>query len=175
MDLSVTISIIAIIVSLGSLGVAIWATRISKTSLDHAIKVQEKSDEKEIEMLRSELLMQLADNRRILDKTRIEIGTIKADFDAQPHSVQVMMSNYIDLFTSYLPKVEASIQQLDGLWQEISGWSKEKEYKELMEAKAVFYRSQKDDEVVYDSGMYMVNEFKMKLALAKEHIGIPTK
>ncbi len=44
-----------------------------------------------------------------------------------------------------------------------------------MEAKAVFYRSQKDDEVVYDSGMYMVNEFKMKLALAKEHIGIPTK
>lgn len=140
------------------------------STLDHAIEVQEKSDEKEFEMLRSELLMQITDNRKILDKTRIEIGTIQADFDAQPQPVQVMMSNYIDLFTSYLPKVEASIQELDELWQDISSWSKEKEHKELMEARAVFYRCQKNDEVVYDSGMYMVNEFKTKLEMAKEHM-----
>ena len=170
MDLPTGISIVALLVSIGSLGITVWATKLSKSSLDHAIDVQQKGEEKEFERLRAELLMQVADSRRLLDKTRIEIGTIKADFDAEPQPVQVLMRNYTNLFTDYLPKVEASIAQLDALWKEVSGWSKEKSHRELMDTKAVLYRSLKDDEVVYDSGIYMVNVFKAKLEMAKQYV-----
>ena len=175
MDLPITLSIIAVLISLGSFGVTIWATRISKRSLDHAIDMRESMEKKEFERLRAELLMQIADSWRVLDKTRIEIGTIKANFDAEPQSVQVIMSNYTNLFTEYLPKVEGSIRQLDSLWQDVAGWSSEKTHKELMDAKAVLYRSLKGDEVVYDSGIYMVNVFKTKLEMAQEHVTHATR
>ena len=163
MDLPIVIAIFALLISIGSLGVTLWATKLSKKSLNHAIDIQVKGEEKEFERLRAELLMQIADSRRLLDKTRIEIGTLKADFDAEKQPVKVIMGSYTNLFTEYLPKVEASIQQLDMLWKEISGWSKEKSHRELMDTKAVLYRSLKDDEVVYDSGVYMVNVFKARL------------
>jgi hypothetical protein len=170
MDLPTEISIFAFLVSIGSLCVTVWATKLSQKSLDHAIDIQTKAEEKEFDKLRTDLLMQLADSRRLLDKTRIEIGTFKADFDAEPHAVQDIMSNYTSLFTDYLPRVEASIEQLDMLWKEVSAWSKEKSHREIMDTKAVLYRSLKDDEVVYDSGIYAVNEFKAKLATAKESV-----
>ena len=163
MDLPIVIAIFALLISIGSLSVTVWATKLSKKSLNHAIDIQVKGEEKEFERLRAELLMQIADSRRLLDKTRIEIGTLKADFDAEKQPVKVIMGSYTNLFTEYLPKVEASIQQLDMLWKEISGWSKEKSHRELMDTKAVLYRSLKDDEVVYDSGVYMVNVFKARL------------
>lgn len=175
MDLSTGLSIVALIVSVGSLGVTVWATRLSKKSLNHAIDVQEKGEEKEFERLRAELLMQIADSRRLLDKTRIEIGTIKADFDAEKQPVKVIMASYTNLFTEYLPKVEASIQQLDTLWKEISNWSKEKSHRELMDARAVLYRRLKDDEVVYDSGIYMVNVFKARMEAVKRDVAYSTR
>jgi hypothetical protein len=170
MELATTISLGALLVSIGSLSVTLWATRLSNRSLNHAIKIQEKGEEKEFERLRVELLMQIADDRRLLDKTRIEIGTLKADFDAEPQPIQVMMRNYTNLFTVYLPKIEASIKQIDMLWKDVSDWSKEKNHRELMDAKAVLYKSLKDDEVVYDAGIYMVNEFKAQLEVARQRV-----
>ncbi len=169
MDMPTAIALIAVLISLGSFGVTIWATRLSKKSLDHAIAIQISGEEKDFEKLRADLLMQIADSRRLLDKTRIEIGTLKANFDAEQQPVKVLMTNYTNLFTDYLPKVEASIQQCDMLWKEVSGWSKNKSHRELMDAKAVLYRSLKDDEVVYDSGLYCVNLFKAKLEMAKQY------
>ena len=61
MDLPTVIAIIALLISIGSFGVTVWATRLSKRSLDHAIEVQKHSEEKEFEKLRAELLMQIAD------------------------------------------------------------------------------------------------------------------
>ena len=169
MDIPTTISLIAVLISLGSFGVTIWATRLSKNSLNHAIAIQIAGEEKEFERLRADLLMQIADSRRLLDKTRIEIGTLKANFDVEPQPVQVLMTNYTNLFTDYLPKVEASIQQCDMLWKEVANWSREKSHRELMDAKAVLYRSLKDDEVVYDSGIYAVNVSTAKLDAAKQY------
>jgi hypothetical protein len=170
MDAPIVIAIIALLVSVGSLGVTVWATRLSKKSLNHAINIQIRGEEKEFDRLRTELLMQIADRRRLLDKMRIEIGTLKAEFDAEKQPVKVIMGSYTNLFSEYLPKVEASIQQLDMRWREISGWSKEKDYRELMDTKAVLYRSLKDDEVAYDSGIYMVNVFKAKMEAVKQSV-----
>ena len=168
MDLPTIVSCVALIVSIGSLGVTMWATQISSRALEHAIGVQQRSEEKEFERLRTELLNQISDSRAVLDKTRIEIGTLQANFQAEPRQVQGLMANYTSLFTEYLPKVHMSIQQLDALWTEVSGWGKEKGHRELMEARAVLYRSLKDDEVVQDSGIYLANVFKAKLELAKQ-------
>jgi hypothetical protein len=168
MDIATTIALIALLVSGGSLCVTLWATRISKKSLNHATELQEKNEEKEFERMRADLLMQIVDNRGLMDKTRIEIGTLKADFDAEPKPVRMMMRNNTKLFTDYLPRVEASIQQLDMRWQDVSGWSKEKSHRELMDAKANLYRSLKDDEVVYDSGIYCIKEFRAQLEVARQ-------
>ena len=169
-DWSLTISIVAAGISLGSLAVTIWATRISKRSLDHAIDVQESLDQKEFDRLRADLLMQIADDRRILDKARIEIGTIKANFDAEPQAVRMMLANYTNLFSHYLPDVEGAIRQLDKLWQDVSAWTNDKKHDDFMNAKAVLYRSLKDDEIVYDSAIYLVNVFKTKLEVAKASV-----
>ena len=39
-----------------------------------------------------------------------------------------------------------------------------------MQARAVLYRALKDDEAVQESGIYLVNRFKMKLELAKQQV-----
>jgi len=164
------ISIVALIISIGGLAVTLWATRISKRSLEHAINVQERSDLKEFERVRAELLNQISDSRAILDKTRIEIGTLQANFQAEPAAVQTLMANYTGLFSQYLPMVEQAIRQCDDLWTDVSGWSSDKGHADLMQARAVFYRSLKDDEVVQESGIYAVNVFKVKLELAKQQV-----
>lgn len=173
MDLPNILSTIAIVAAIGSVVVTIWATRISKKSLQHAIDVQVRIDQKEFERLRSELLNQISDSRSILNKTRIEIGTLQANFQAEPSIVQDRMRKYISLFTDYLPKIEKSIQQCDQQWNEVSNWSMEETNSKLMQAKAIFYRCLKDDEVVQESGLYAVNVFKTKLELAKQGLSEP--
>jgi hypothetical protein len=39
-----------------------------------------------------------------------------------------------------------------------------------MDARAVLYRSLKDGEVVYDSGVYLVKEFRAQLAAARQRL-----
>lgn len=175
MDLSTMISIVALIISIGGLAVTLWATRISKRSLDHAINVQERSDLKEFERVRAELLNQISDSGAILDKTRIEIGTLQANFQAEPPAVQALMANYIGLFSQFLPKVERAIRQCEELWTEVSGWSSNKGHTDLMQARAVLYRSLKDDQSVQESGIYMVNAFKVRLELIKRQMGGQTQ
>ena len=170
MNLPFMISIIALLISIGGLAVTFWATRISRRSLEHAINVQKHSDLKEFERVRTELLNQISDNRSILDKTRIEIGTLQANFQAEPDLVQTLMANFIGLFSQFLPKVEQTIRQCDELWSDVSGWSSDKGHSDLMQARAVLYRALKDDEAVQESGIYLVNRFKMKLELAKQQV-----
>jgi hypothetical protein len=172
MDLPTVLSTIALVVAIGSFFVTVWATTISKRSLQHAMDVQVRSDQKEFERVRAELLNQLSDSRAVLDKTRIEIGTLQATFQAEPSAVQGLMRNYLQLFTDYLPKVEQAIHQCDDLWKDVSGWSNETSHAELMQARAVLYRSLKDDEVVQASGVYAVNVFRTKLELAKQQLSL---
>jgi hypothetical protein len=146
------------------------ATRISRRALEHAIGSQQRNEEREFERLRTELLNQITDDRVILDKTRIEIGTLQANFQAESQQVQRLMSNYTNLFTEYLPRIHASIQQLDVLRADVSGWGKEKGHRELMQARAILYSSIKGDEVVQDSAVYCINVFKTKLELAKQQV-----
>jgi hypothetical protein len=170
MDLPTVLSVVALVVSIGSVAVTVWATGISKRSHEHAINVQERSDQKEFERLRSELLNQISDSRSANEKSRIEIGTLQANFRAECPAVQALMVNYVVLFTEFLPKVEQATHQCDELWNHVSSWTNEKSHAELMQARATLYRSLKDDEVVQQSVAYTVSVFNTKLELAKQQL-----
>lgn len=111
------------LVSVGSFAITIWATQISKKSLQHAIEAQTRSDEKDFESTRAELMNQISDCRSLLDKTRIEIGTARAYFDAEPVAVQNLLKSYTGLFNEYLPSVEHAIGQCDEDWNHVSLWN----------------------------------------------------
>ena len=170
MDLPLAISVIAAIISIGSLSIAFWATRLSKKSLEHSIDIQQRSEKKEFENSKAELLMQISDNRRVLDKTRIEIGTLKAHFDVESQRVKAIMTNYTALFDSHLPQIEKLIQVLDARWKDVSEWTQEKSHKDLMEEKALLYSDLKDNEVIYESGDYLVRKFKNRLEMVKKDV-----
>jgi len=167
MDPSTALSLAALVVSVGSLGVAVWANRISKKALAHSMRAQEEGDQREFDRIRAELLNQISDSRAVLERTRLEIGTLQANFRAEPPAVQSLMANYTGLFSEYLPSVERAITRCDQLWREVSEWGRSKSHTELMEARAVLYRSLQDDRSAQESGTYLVNEFTTKLELAR--------
>ncbi len=170
MDTSIVIAIIAVAISIGSFAVSIWATRISKKSLDHATNVQEEADRREFDRVRAELLNSIADCRAVLDRTRIEIGTLQANFLAEPTAVQSLMANYTSLFSEYLPNVESALRGTDELWREVAQWEPAKSHKELMDARAVLYRSLQDDKSAYENGMYLVSRFTAQLEIARHRM-----
>ena len=170
MDASIIIAVVAVAVSVGSLAVSIWATRISKTSLRQATRVQEDSDRREFDRVRAELLNQISDCRAILDRTRIEIGTVQANFLAEPPAVQDLMANYTTLFSQYLPTVENALKGTDELWREVAQWEPTKSHTELMDASAVLYRSLQDDKSTHETGIYLVNRFTTQLELARHRV-----
>lgn len=170
MDTSIVIAIIAVAVSIGSFAVSVWATRISKKSLEHATSVQAGIDRREFDRVRAELLNQIADCRAVLDRTRIEIGTLQANFLAEPTAVQSLMANYTGLFSEYLPNVESALRGTDELWREVAQWEPAKSHNELMDARAVLYRSLQDDKSAYENGMYLVSRFTAQLEVARQRV-----
>jgi hypothetical protein len=122
MDPVTTVSVLALIVSLGSFGVTWWATKISRRSLEYAIAMQKQTEITEYERARTNLLQHITDSIATLERTRIEIGTLKADFEAELEPVQLIMANYTSIFTIYLPKIEQAIAENNEHWRQVSQW-----------------------------------------------------
>lgn len=156
MDISIAVSLISLIC-------AFYAVVISKRSLSY-------TTENDFYKLKTELLMKVSDRGKILDNIRIEIGTQKAIFENEPQSVKILLQVYTSLFAGYLPNIEIKIKELDLMWNDISTWSTKKSFPELFHAQATLYKYIQDDETVYESGMYCVNEFKEKLRMARQEI-----
>jgi hypothetical protein len=170
MDASVLIAVLAVAVSVGSFVVSIWATRISKRTLEYAAGVQRDAERREFERVRTDLLNQIADIRALLDLTRLEIRTLQANFSAEPPAVQALMGNFTGLFTEYLPKLETALRGAEECWLKVARWEETKTHKELMEAKAILYRSLQDDRSAHDSGMYLVTRFSIHLDEARQRV-----
>jgi len=110
-DSSTWISVLALAMSGLSFLAAAWAAWVSHRALRHAENVHHEDRRIAFERERSQLLEIINNSRSLLDKTRIRIGELKADFDAAPQPAQVLMHNYTSLFTEYLPRVEAGVRQ----------------------------------------------------------------
>ena len=160
----------ALAVSAAGFGVSVWATQISKRSFKLATKIKEESDAREFDRVRADLLDQIPDSRAVLDRARIEIGTLEADFRVEAPALQKLMAGYTGLFSEYLPKIEASIRQCDDLWREVSQWDSEKSHAELMVARAVLHRSFQDEKIAHETAIYLVNRFTAKLEAARNRV-----
>lgn len=168
MDLPTFLSLLAVIISIAGFGVSVWATRISKRSHDHGTQVHQGNERREFDRVRSDLLAQISESRAVLDRARIEVGTLEAEFRGEPEPVQRLMASYTHLFSDYLPRIEVGIRQCDDLWRDVSTWDSTKSHAELMAARAVLHRSFQDEKIAHETAVYLVSRFTAKLEVARQ-------
>lgn len=168
-DTTTWIAVDALIVSVLSFFAAAWATWVSHRTLVHTRRVHEEEQRITFERERSQLLEIINLSRSTLDKARIEIGALKADFDATPQPVQVLLKNYTQLFTEYLPRIESGVRQAAALWDEVAAWNPETEIYALVQHQARFHALLHEDQVAYEQGLHLVGRFREKLEMAREY------
>lgn len=161
MTISDTVALFALLISFGSF-------YISKTSLDFAIEMQKSTERKLIENEKAELLKQISNNKSILNNARIEIGVLQADFGIEPQPVKMLMENYTNIFSNFLPSIERMISILEGDYTKLSNWPGEISYSDIMRSKAVFYEDLKQFETSHIQAIQCIAIFKEKLNLAKD-------
>ena len=175
METSVIIALIALIVSIGSLLITWWATNISKTSLEHAIETSNKSDRNNNEREKLDLLQSLSEARAVLERTRIDIGALKANFDAETQPVREPMKSYTSLFNSYLPKIEITSKQIEEDWSKLMEYSDDISFHDLIRHKAIYNERLTNFEIVRDNAIHLMAEFEIKLKQAKEYVSSATR
>ena len=163
MDTFDYVAITALIISLGSL-------LVNKKALDNAKLAQVSADNKLIESEKSEILKQISDNKSVLNKARIEIGALKANFEIEPQPVQAIMSNFTSLFTENLPTIENAISKLESDYANIINLKEKVSYSDIVEYKATCYEHFKGCEIGNEQAMECIKIFKEKLKLAHEHV-----
>jgi hypothetical protein len=164
------IALIALVISICGFLVSIWSAVISHKALNHNRNSYEEQQKIAFERERSQLLEIFNDSRKLLDQTRIEIGALKAQFDAEPETVKALLVNYTNLFSEYLPTIERGLLQNSLLWDEVAGWKESTGIQALVHHQAKFKALVHNDQVAHDQGLYCVNVFKAKLKLAKEKV-----
>ena len=152
MEISDYIAALALIISFSSLCVA-------KRSLDHSKTTQKKSDQIFFDNEKNELLQMLSNNKSLLNKARIEIGALKANFEIEPQSVKNLMNQYANIFTEFLPKIEKAICNLEELHGKIHKWKDDISHKDIIRCKAEFYEDLKGFEITYEAAFACASKF----------------
>jgi len=168
MDTSDYIAIFALIISFGSL-------YINKKALDNAKESQQSAEKKIIESEKSELLKQISDNKSVLNKARIEIGALRANFDIEPQPVKAIMKNFTSLFTENLPTIEYAISNLESDHNKLSKWREDMSFSDIMRFKASCHEDLKQFEISYEQAIQCIDIFKEKLTEAKKRAGYVEK
>lgn len=169
-DTTTWIAIWALFVSVLSFFAAAWAAWVSHRALVHTRRAHDEERRITIERERSQLLEILNSSMSTLDKARIEIGALKAEFDAAPQSVQVLLKNYTQLFTEYLPRIESGARQAAALWNEVAAWDPETGIHALVQHQSRFRALLHEDQVAYEQGLHLVGRFREKLEMAREYV-----
>ena len=174
-DSSTWISVIALVVSALSLAAAIWASYVGHQSLKHARETYDEQLSISFARERAQLLQLITQNQAVLQKTFITVGALKAKFDASPQPVQVLLHNFTNLFTEYLPRLEGSIRQCAALWHEVSEWDQRRGIHALVHHQARYRALMEDDLIAHDQGLIMVGIVEEKLAKATEYVAGATR
>lgn len=162
MKFSDFIAFIALIISLISL-------YQSKKSLAQSQAAQDQSQKNQIDDAKSELLSLISDGKSILNTTRIEIGALQAEYDAEPQPVQALLHNYTSLFDSYLPTIEAALAVLTSDWNIVNEWSGTISFSDLRREKAQVQDDLHNYENANSQAVHLIDKFREKLHLAREY------
>jgi len=168
MDSSDYIALIALIISFGSL-------YINKKALDNANVAQILANKKLIESEKTEILKQISDNKSVLNKARIEIGALQANFEIEPQPVKTLMHEFTSLFTNNLPTIEYAISNLEADHNKILNWRGDMNYTDIMKFKANCHEELRNFEISHEQAIQCINIFKEKLLIAKKRAGYVTK
>lgn len=169
-ETSTWIAIIALMVSVFGFVTSVWSAWVSHRGLAHTRDAYEQDRRESFERQRAVLLEVINTSRGTLDRTRVDIGTLKAIFDAEPEPVRALLSNYQSLFTEYLPRVQGGVNQAGALWDEVAEWDPRTGMSALIHHEARYRALLHDDQMVRDHALYMINVFKEKLQLARDHV-----
>jgi len=169
-DTSTWVAVLALVLSGLSFLAAAWAAWVSHRTLEHARTVHAEERRISFERERSQLLEVVNTSRLLLERTRIKIGTLKARFDAAPQPVRAVLANYTNLFTVYLPRVEAGVRQCNALWSEIAEWNQDTGIHALVHHQAKFRALVNDDQIAHDQGLFLVGVFEEKMTQAAAYV-----
>ena len=141
----------------------------SKKSLAQSQAAQDQSQKNYVEGAKSELHALISDGKSLLNTTRIAIGALQAEFDGEPQPVQVLLHNYVSLFDSYLPTIEAALADLTSDWNTVDAWSGAISFSDLMREKARVQDDLKNYENANNQAIHLIETFREKLRLARDH------
>ena len=141
----------------------------SRKSLAQSKAAQDQSQTNYIDIAKAELLSLISDGKLILNETRIEISALHAEFDAETQPVQVMLHNYTSLFDSYLPAISSALERLDSDWNIVNAWSDTISFSDLMREKARVQDDLQNYKTSNNQAMQLIETFREKLQLAREH------
>jgi hypothetical protein len=175
LDTATWISLLALVVSGLSFLAAMWAAWVSHRTLVHAKETHEEEQVLAFERERSELLSVISQSRTLLEQTRIRIGTLKARFDAAPQPAQTILQNYTNLFTEYLPRVEAGVRQCNASWSEVASWGETTGVQALLRHQARMRAAVHDDQIAHDQGVFLVDTFEEKFNEVLRYIAGATR
>ena len=167
-DAAIWIAAGALSVSGLSFLAALWATWVSHRAYKHSRATDERDQGLAFQRERAQLLDILNVSRGMLDTTRIEIGALKATFDAEPEPVKAMLVNYTTLFTEYLPTIEGALHRTNELWADIAKRDPNKDIDMLIQQQAILRSALHGDKVAHDQGLQMVATFREKLVSARQ-------
>lgn len=154
----------------GALAVSLISLYLSNKSLKNSKVATEASQAIRTAEAKSELLAILSECRAVLNRTRIDIGALKAIYDNEKQPVQVLLQNFISLFTEYLPTVETALAQVEADWKSVQSWANEISVSDILRRKSDFQDNLKDYENTHEQAVYLIEEFRNVLAKARRYI-----
>jgi len=131
--------------------VSVGAWWSSKRALDLARSSAKDAGLIELERIRLDLLNDIADNRALLERARIEIGAIRAKYELEPPPVKEQLHDYVRLFNETLPQAEKVIKDYEEAWTLWVSQNAPQGYRELMNQRALLHRFGTDLGIQVDS------------------------
>ena len=167
MNIARAVSVLALLISVGGLGISAWNIIISKHSFNHAFKVHQKEEDKNFEQLKFDFLIQIADDLEIMNQYLIEIYKIQIQLNADPNSVKDSMKNSFSKLNRYTTIVIFSLAKLNLEWKTAVSYSNTDGSKKLIIDTATFYNC-KTNIVLKESIQNSIDEFSMNLQEAEK-------
>ena len=168
MDIANVLSGLAVLISIGGL---IYA----KKSFSLSQSTQAQTNEMEIDIEKNELLKLISNNKKLLNKSSIELGVLKADFEAETQPVRMIMREQALIFTRTLPIINYSLDNLEKLRLKIQNWNGTLSHKDVMRYKSELYEQMKDHELNEEITTSQIKTFKEKLLQAREYANGATR
>jgi hypothetical protein len=150
-----------------ALVVSVISLYLSKRSFEYSRSATETSQNIRAAEAKTELLALLSECRSVLNRTRIDIGALKAIYDTESQSVHALMVNYVSLFTEYLPRIEAALEQVETDWAAVQSWTNEIGTADLLRRQSEYHDGLKSFQNAHEQSVHMIEKFRIVLAEAK--------